>query len=128
MTLDESLSEAIKRDYRTVELSGADRAMLDYVATLTLTPDGTWIGWRPRSRDVKNEKPVFYAELSQLYVPSAGVVEGEFVELTADDLPCLRRLMRLVVPEIERLRKFPALVNELHAVLLDEAARLHLLQ
>jgi hypothetical protein len=46
------------------------------VATLVLAPANAWIGWKPRSRDVKNEKPVFYAELSQLYVPSAGVVEG----------------------------------------------------
>ena len=46
------------------------------VATLTLAPGSAWIGWKPRSRDVKNEKPVFYAEISQLYVPSAGVVEG----------------------------------------------------
>jgi hypothetical protein len=46
------------------------------VATLILSPGSAWIGWKPRSRDVKNEKTVFYAELSQLYVPSAGVVEG----------------------------------------------------
>ena len=46
------------------------------VATLVLSPGSAWIGWKPRSRDVKNEKPVFYAEFSQLYVPSAGVVEG----------------------------------------------------
>ena len=46
------------------------------VATLSLTPGRAWIGWKPRSRDVKNEKPVFYAEFSQLYIPSAGVVEG----------------------------------------------------
>jgi len=46
------------------------------VATLTLSPGGAWIGWKPRSRNVKTEKPVFYAELSQLYIPSAGVVEG----------------------------------------------------
>ena len=46
------------------------------VATLVLAPGNAWVGWKPRSRDVKNEKPVFYAELSQLYVPSAGVVEG----------------------------------------------------
>jgi hypothetical protein len=46
------------------------------VATLVLTPASTWVGWKPRSRDVRNEKPVFYAELSQLYIPSAGVVEG----------------------------------------------------
>ena len=47
------------------------------VAALVLAPgNDTWIGWRPRSRDVKNEKPVFYAEISQLYVPAAGVIEG----------------------------------------------------
>ena len=46
------------------------------VATLVLAPGSAAVGWKPRSRDVKNEKPVFYAELSQLYVPSAGVVEG----------------------------------------------------
>jgi hypothetical protein len=46
------------------------------VATLTLAPSGAWVGWKPRSRNVKNEKSVFYAEISQLYVPSAGVVEG----------------------------------------------------
>jgi hypothetical protein len=47
------------------------------VASVVLSPaTDAWIGWRPRSRDVKREKPVFYAELSQLYVPSAGVVEG----------------------------------------------------
>ena len=44
---------------------------------LVLSPlDETWIGWKPRSRDVKREKPVFYAEVYQLYVPSAGVIEG----------------------------------------------------
>jgi len=47
------------------------------VATLVLIPGtGGWVGWTPRSRDVKNEKPVFYAEFTQLYVPSAGVIEG----------------------------------------------------
>ena len=46
------------------------------VATLVLSPGTSWIGWKPRSRDVKNEKPVFYAEIWQLAVPSAGVVEG----------------------------------------------------
>ena len=25
---------------------------------------GAWLGWRPRSRDVKGEKPVFYAEVT----------------------------------------------------------------
>lgn len=38
MTLDESLYEAIKKDYRSAELSDEERAMLDYVAKLTLSP------------------------------------------------------------------------------------------
>jgi hypothetical protein len=47
------------------------------VASLVLSPAAdTWIAWKPRSRDVKREKPVFYTEISQLYVPAAGVIEG----------------------------------------------------
>jgi hypothetical protein len=47
------------------------------VATLVLSPvTDSWIGWKPRSRDVKREKAVFYAELFQLFVPAAGVIEG----------------------------------------------------
>ncbi|PYJ01825.1 MAG: hypothetical protein DME25_17415 [Verrucomicrobia bacterium] len=54
------------------DLSGSNT-----VATLVLSSaTNVWIGWKPRSRDVKREKPVFYAEISQLYVPAAGVIEG----------------------------------------------------
>jgi hypothetical protein len=63
------------------------------VATLVISPADAVISWRPRSRDVKKEKPVFYAEMDQLFVPSSGVVEaadyvsirpaqGELTELT----------------------------------------------
>ena len=38
MTLDESLSQAIRKDYKTADLTPAERVMLDYVAKLTLTP------------------------------------------------------------------------------------------
>jgi uncharacterized peroxidase-related enzyme len=38
VTLDESLYDAVKADYRTADLAPADRAMLDYAAKLTLTP------------------------------------------------------------------------------------------
>jgi hypothetical protein len=49
----------------------------DTVAKLVLTPvNDVWIAWKPRSRDVAREKPVFYAELTQLYAPTAGVIEG----------------------------------------------------
>jgi len=46
------------------------------VAALVLSPAEATIAWRPRRRDVKREKPVFYAEVAQLYVPMAGVIEG----------------------------------------------------
>ncbi|HEY3900482.1 MAG TPA: hypothetical protein VGM54_17875 [Chthoniobacter sp.] len=49
----------------------------DTVAELILSPaNAIWIGWKPRSRDVAREKSVFYAELTQLYAPTAGVIEG----------------------------------------------------
>jgi hypothetical protein len=35
-----------------------------------------WIAWRPRSRDIQREKPVFYAETTHLFTPTAGLVEG----------------------------------------------------
>jgi hypothetical protein len=54
-----------------------DRAGSNTVARLVLAPGSdVWLGWKPRTRDVKHEKPVFYAEISQLYVPAAGVIEG----------------------------------------------------
>ncbi len=47
------------------------------VAHLVLSPgDDVRLAWKPRSRDVKHEKPVFYGEVSQLYAPAAGVIEG----------------------------------------------------
>src|SRR5262249_393325 len=43
-----------------------DVAGKDTVSDLVLGPAGqVWVGWKPRTRDVKHEKPVFYAELSQ---------------------------------------------------------------
>ena len=58
----------------------------------------------------------------------ARVVEHHLVELAADDLPGLRALVRLVVPEVERRRQLAARIDELDAVLLDEVAPLHLRQ
>ena len=53
-----------------------DHATTNTVATLVLSPANASVSWRPRRRDVKREKPVFYAEMAQLFVPSGGVVEG----------------------------------------------------
>ena len=47
------------------------------VAHLLLPAGGrSWISWKPRTRDLAQEKPVWYATLSQLYAPAAGAIEG----------------------------------------------------
>jgi len=56
------------------ELAGSNT-----VAKLVLAPGEAWLGWKPRSRDARHEKAVFYAEWQQLYAPLAGVVEGVHV-------------------------------------------------
>lgn len=54
-----------------------DLAGSNTVATVYLSPvNDSRIVWRPRSRDVKREKAVFYADFYQLYIPTAGVIEG----------------------------------------------------
>jgi hypothetical protein len=66
-------------DVRSLQAASSQREASgsNTVATVVLSPaSDTWVGWKPRSRDVKREKPVYYAEISQLYVPTAGVIEG----------------------------------------------------
>lgn len=47
------------------------------VARFVLSPvPEACITWKPRSRDVRHEKAVFFAELFQLYIPGAGAIEG----------------------------------------------------
>jgi hypothetical protein len=47
------------------------------IAQLVLAPSpDTWIGWKPRSRDTRREKAVFYTETFHLLAPTAGVIEG----------------------------------------------------
>jgi hypothetical protein len=44
---------------------------------LALAPtEKTRVEWKPRSRDTREEKTVFFAELRQLFIPTAGVIEG----------------------------------------------------
>jgi hypothetical protein len=46
-------------------------------ADIVLAPvAGALIGWKPRARDTRAEKAVYYAELYHLFIPTAGVVEG----------------------------------------------------
>src|SRR5262249_43256119 len=56
------------------------------------------------------------------------VLEQHLIEFAAHDLPRLRARVRLVVPEVERRGLLSLCVDELHAVLLDEVALLHLFE
>ena len=42
VTLDEGLSEAIKQDWRTADLTDREKAMLEYVEKLTRDPASVW--------------------------------------------------------------------------------------
>jgi hypothetical protein len=53
--------------------TGSKGTVAELVLSTELNPI---IGWKPRSRDTRNEASVFYAEVHQVYVPSAGVLEG----------------------------------------------------
>ncbi|HZO83877.1 MAG TPA: hypothetical protein VFC26_01610, partial [Verrucomicrobiae bacterium] len=60
-----------------VSIQRDDNSTNATVVAFVLAPaSDSWIGWKPRSRDVKRERAVFFAELFQLYVPAAGVIEG----------------------------------------------------
>jgi hypothetical protein len=55
----------------------SDPAAGGTIADLVLEPvPGAWVGWIPRMRDTRAETTVFYAELSQLYAPIPGLIEG----------------------------------------------------
>lgn len=55
------------------------------------------IQWRPRSRDTKAEQSVFYAELSSLYLPKPGVVEG-FHQVSIQQAQGELRTLHLQIP------------------------------
>ena len=66
--------------------------------------------------------------LEGLHAVLPGILQHHLVEFAAHHLPGLRALVGLVVPEIEGCRLLSVRVDELHAVLLGEAALPHLLE
>ena len=57
---------------------------------LVLPPKpGARINWKPKARDESIEKPVFYAEFQQLFIPTAGIVAGavSYTHLTLPPTP-----------------------------------------
>lgn len=54
-----------------------ERKSSNTVARLALQPQaGQWIGWSPRPRDPGEEKALFYADVSQVFTPASGLIEG----------------------------------------------------
>jgi hypothetical protein len=71
--LDVDVAATAAASVRREESGGSTNTL----ASLVLSPvNDAWISWKPRSRDTRREKAVFYAECFQVYVPGAGVVEG----------------------------------------------------
>jgi hypothetical protein len=68
--------------YELLPSSGVSVMQIDAGAArksyeLALAPmNSSRISWKPRTRDVGAEQAVFYAELRQLFIPAAGVIEG----------------------------------------------------
>ena len=62
VTLDESLAETIKKDYRAADITPQERAMLDYAAKLTLTPA------RMMKEDVESLRAVGFDDVAILQI------------------------------------------------------------
>jgi hypothetical protein len=55
----------------------ATQARPQSVFHLVLAPvNDAWVSWEPRSRDARREKAQFFTEILQLFIPTAGVIEG----------------------------------------------------
>ncbi|MEO1861902.1 MAG: hypothetical protein ABGY13_02365, partial [Verrucomicrobiia bacterium] len=68
-----------------LEVTSADAVSLKHTFTkdrinkvdLVLPPKpNVGVNWKPKARDESIEKPVFYAEFQQLFIPTAGIVAG----------------------------------------------------
>ena len=62
VTLDESLAETIKKDYRAADITPQERAKLDYAAKLTLTPA------RMMKEDVESLRAVGFDDVAILQI------------------------------------------------------------
>ncbi len=62
VSLDEELAAALRRDYREAKVSDADRAMLDYVAQLTISPT------QVMRRDIEHLREVGFTDQAILQI------------------------------------------------------------
>ncbi len=63
--------EAVNLDTQEDKANGITTA----TATL-MAAAGATFRWQPRSRDIRTEDTLYYAELDHLYTPTAGIIEG----------------------------------------------------
>lgn len=62
MTLDEALTEAIKRDFRSAEITSEEKVMLEYVEKITLRPA------RISSDDIESLRKAGFEDLAILQI------------------------------------------------------------
>jgi hypothetical protein len=74
LTVEKADVEVLSESAVSIQTTHADNSTQ---ARIVLSPaPNAAIAWRPRPRDTRNEKAVFYAEFAHLYIPAAGAVEG----------------------------------------------------
>jgi hypothetical protein len=61
---------------RSLEIAPEEKEMKSRFDLVLSPAERAWIAWKPRSRDIRAEKTLFYGELFQLYIPTAGIIEG----------------------------------------------------
>lgn len=78
LEIDRPELEVFSSNAVTVESARAKRGEQEITrAEVVLAPQPrAQVSWRPRARDPRLEKPVFYGELVHLYIPTPGVIEG----------------------------------------------------
>ena len=74
LNLDRAGQDIVTTSAVSVEPAG-DKDGSKFELVMSPTIDAR-IGWKPRSRDVRNEQVIFYTEQRQLFIPAAGVIEG----------------------------------------------------
>lgn len=77
LELDRAEQEIFSPDAVSIETGKTKRGDAEVTtAIIMLEPkQGAAVGWRPRQRDTRAEKPLFYAEFYHLLIPMPGVLE-----------------------------------------------------
>ncbi len=78
LEIEKSDADVFSSNAVSVQTSRGKQANLDLTsAEIVFMPVAKpAVGWRPRTRNIRSEKAVFYSEWTHLMVPTAGIIEG----------------------------------------------------